>query len=542
VREAANAKVPRDLGALVYRYSGEPVGAFFQLNYREMLPSIAAGMVYDQTHDNPSLAETRTLLDFMPTAAIVAMTHSPIGSNRGYDELVQHHINVVNETRSYKPFSESSSPDVVTEETGIIKAKSFLNQLHVEMARTGFSELYVDQLTHDIVAITRHNPRSHQSIVLVAYSAFQSQAEKKFFKPMRFPGLVLDQVLFEASLNLSQAAAAAPMGGKWIEPAVGCKLYLKSYFPVYESNLVEVLNDFSLEDADVARDKNEGLEIDFVNFKPGDVIAFKLSLNQETKSQILTIRSCLSHFGYPVKTCSGRSLTISGNHNLESILSAMSLADFNFVLFHCQEEEREAGCGGVYNVPGYGDLTYAGLHGFVHVLESTRGSNNLGHPLFNNLRDGDWMLDYISNRLLNNYSTKKLGIWLQRVFDTLKKIPRHLVPCYFDAILTGVEEMILEEIWSRMGDFVSDGSTFLKKIAIASVQLTGLGSAYKMPCLPESSSSSSVNSNVPTVVDSSSGQRRQAIPSLAAGLPHFSAGIFRSWGRDTLFPCADYYF
>ena len=46
--------------------------------------------------------------------------------------------------------------------------------------------------------------------------------------------------------------------GKWIEPAVGCKLYLKSYFPVYESNLVEVLNDFSLEDADVARDKNEG--------------------------------------------------------------------------------------------------------------------------------------------------------------------------------------------------------------------------------------------------------------------------------------------
>ena len=56
------------------------------------------------------------------------------------------------------------------------------------------------------------------------------------------------------------------------------------------------------------------------------------------------------------------------------------------------------------------------------MLETTRGTNNLGHALFNNLRDGDWMLDYISHRLLNNYSTKKLGIWLQKVFDTLKHV------------------------------------------------------------------------------------------------------------------------
>ena len=60
--------------------------------------------------------------------------------------------------------------------------------------------------------------------------------------------------------------------------------------------------------------------------------------------------------------------------------------------------------------------------GFVHVLNSTRDANDLGHPLFNNLRSGDWMLDYISNRLHNNFGTKKLGIWFQRVFDTLKKV------------------------------------------------------------------------------------------------------------------------
>ena len=44
--------------------------------------------------------------------------------------------------------------------------------------------------------------------------------------------------------------------------------------------------------------------------------------------------------------------------------------------------------------------------------------------------------------------------------------PRHLVPCYFDAILTGVEEMVLEEIWSRMGHFVADNSAFVKTVAL----------------------------------------------------------------------------
>ena len=60
------------------------------------------------------------------------------------------------------------------------------------------------------------------------------------------------------------------------------------------------------------------------------------------------------------------------------------------------------------------------------MMNSTRGANNLGHALFNNLRDGDWMLDYISNRLTNNYTTKKVGVWLQRVFDMLKKVTASL--------------------------------------------------------------------------------------------------------------------
>ena len=34
------------------------------------------------------------------------------------------------------------------------------------------------------------------------------------------------------------------------------------------------------------------------------------------------------------------------------------------------------------------------------MLAEIRPKNDLGHPLCDNLRQGDWMMDYVSNRLL----------------------------------------------------------------------------------------------------------------------------------------------
>ena len=97
---------------------------------------------------------------------------------------------------------------------------------------------------------------------------------------------------------------------------------------------------------------------------------------------------------------------------------------------------------------GYGPLKYAGLQGVMSLLAKIRPINDLGNWLPDNLRAGDWMLDYIINRLNKLPSTKDLGIWFEiYAFKLLRSVPRYLIPRYFDAIISMVYCLLLDQIW-----------------------------------------------------------------------------------------------
>lgn len=80
-------------------------------------------------------------------------------------------------------------------------------------------------------------------------------------------------------------------------------------------------------------------------------------------------------------------------NELKKIVEKLDFIDLNRVLFTCDQEERELGYGGAaYDIPNSGPIVYCGLQGFVSLLTDISPKNDLGHPLCNNLRDGDWMM------------------------------------------------------------------------------------------------------------------------------------------------------
>lgn len=320
---------------------------------RPFVPSVAHAILFDQTHDNESPIVRRSPYDPLPSAALVSMTYSAIGSNRGYDELVPYHIHVVKEERPYSTWNDDDILGVNTS-TGIISAKRILNELHQFLGSHGYSQAFIDQRDRDTVVVTRHNPLTHKSIILVSRTAFYpiDQSYSSSLKPLKVEGK-FEKILFEIKM-IGEPDVNFEKNKNFINGYRQFKSEVNSIVDASNSKMIQL---------EIFENPSFNL-IHFKDFPPSSVLAFSVSLLDKQKKALATIQEKLKQY----------ELKLS---DINKIIEKLDLIDLNYILFRCNQEEIDESGSGVY-VLSNGPLIYCGLAGVMFHLAKIRTHNDLG--------------------------------------------------------------------------------------------------------------------------------------------------------------------
>ncbi|KAF2645816.1 glycogen debranching enzyme [Massarina eburnea CBS 473.64] len=494
IREGMQAWSTQELSRLVHRHGGIPIGSFDTDEVMNADPSRATtsngtrqivkkikqspvhALFMDCTHDNETPAQKRDARDTLPSAALVAMCSCATGSVFGFDEVYPELIELVHEKRLYSSINSTGPVKPEAGKGGIGGIRKIINQIHVDMGKKGYSETYIH---HDKEYITVHrvNPHTRKGYYLIAHTAFPGYGnDNGGFGPATLPGT---QAKLVGSWNLevdnSPETRAATIGDK----------KLLRGLPSETKELHGITIETSGSDTTIKIP-------DF--FPPGSIAIFETSVQSAEHSDGLD-----------------KFVTTGARDAFREC----NLTDLNVILYRCDPEEHDLSDNkdGTYNIPGHGSLVYAGLQGWWGPLRDIANENNLGHPICNHLREGQWALDYCVGRLERITENEKFqGVrgpakWLKSRFDAIRKIPSFLLPRYFTMVIQTAYNAAVDRSVELMSVNIRNGQSFVKSLALVSVQVTGyMKSASLWP--------------------------EESVPSLAAGLPHFAFDWARCWGRD----------
>ncbi|GBC01200.1 hypothetical protein RclHR1_00410027 [Rhizophagus clarus] len=479
IREAMQAWDPRELSRLVHRHGGKPIGSMdtecltsvstckgldgesdVQCLVTPLLGSKPHALFMDCSHDNETPHQKRIAEDTLSNGALVAMSSCATGSVKGYDEVYPELVDLVKETRPYALYEKPL-------DIGIGRVKKVLQHLHTEMTLDGYIETHV-HLENDYISVHRLHPHTHKGYLLIAHCAFTNNSSS--ISPIKLRGTRVELV-FSTTLKVHSREFTPH----------------KDYLTGISSSL-ESLNGPNLRK--ISDDHGYYTEVTLPKeFPPGSVMLMKTWVDKQ-------------HNGLDEFLTS----------NVEEPFRELDLVDLNIVLHRCGGEENDVTPGhSVYNIPGYGDLPYCGLEGFMTILRQVMKHNDMGHPFSSNLREGHWALDYVVNRLERYLKIsprlQELIKWYKERFDAIKTAPNFLVPKYFALVIKTAYEAATKRVLEQSSSFVYEGGPFIQSLALCSVQMYG------------------------TVL--STGLHPTEIgPSMAAGLPHFTYKHMRCWGRD----------
>lgn len=454
IREMDNGNDPKEESRLLYRFGvnkpiGSMDGACLTTPAKITLPeagfkdsdclveqlsgSSPHALFMDITHDNETPTMKRTTEDAITMGALVAFSWSAIGSTKGVDDLYPKTLDVVQESRLYRPVRNP-------EESGIGAVKRLVNHLHVEMVRKGYSEGHVHQ-ENDYLLMHRVHPQTHRGYVCLAHTAFKgSSRDRGQAGPFKLDRTRVTYILGK-SLEVTSREASQD------------KRYLDG-LPSKLSDLAEPEVRTTEEGGNLRC--SEIVVPDF--FPPGSIMLFETEMDN-IEADIDS--RCLS--------------------GADKAMSNLDLVDLNAVLYRADGEEKDVteGNDGVYTIPQSDPLVYCGLEGWMAVLRPIIQSNDLGHPLCAHLRDGTWALDYVHKRLEKQIDVlprlAEPAQWLLERFDLIKNTaPNFMRPKYFALVIKAAYDAAVRKALSRMSPMIKEGHDFIKALALCSVQMNGV--------------------------------------------------------------------
>lgn len=485
IREAMQAWNVAELSRLVHKHGGRPIGSLVWLpldefaypadrepqaskyidSYSEMeIPKVLArqaphALFMDCTHDNETPYQKRTVEDTLPTAALVAFCSSAIGSVFGYDEIYPELLNVVHESRQYT-FGENG--------IGEVKAKLHAIRQALALETDDVSRDHEMYIHHEgqYITIQRHNSRTGEGWFLIARNKFSNNEGDQVLLPSILGGT---EVKSEFAYTLKRTGDAVHDDKKI------------TGVPVKVEEIPSPEIEFNGKDS-IIHVKN--------SFVPGSIAVFSTKIPKVDRSLDKFVKEG----------------AVEASEDL-------NLYDLNALLYKCEYEERDASSGldGTYTIPQVGTLVYAGLEGWISVLKKVIWENDLGNPICDHLRDGEWALDYVVNRLdkyaADSKGLKKFQDWLRSRIDAIRIVPYFLRPHYFFLVVGIAYEAARFRVLRQFDGNLQVATNFVQSLALTSVQMVGY-------------------------MNNTSLKPQEKVPSIAAGLPHFSNDYMRCWGRD----------
>lgn len=466
IREGARHIQPNQMTHLLWSAGGLPVAALDLIDSSSIIRPIRQipGVIFDLTHDN-----TAPTFDPLTISTAYAMSCAPYASNRGYDDMLSFVPSVVDEFRTY-PLSEDLP--------AFQPFRKIINSLHHEMAEKNMNEI----LTHyygSVVSIFRCNSQTGDGVWTIVRLAGETETDTL---PIPAP---IDDLIFEGRILSCKKDINSQNPENPILPSK-CEIYLNSKPGQMKS--VKIVNE---------------QEIKLTDFPEGTAIAFRTKLAQHICDFIkeITIENLYNEFSPKV--------------------SKLGIIELAILLFHCSDEEYASLGHGPFDFPNFGCPFYAGTMGvetaFTYAANSEAG---MVSPVFTNIKTGDWLIDFMSNRLYQNPRLIVLEKTFREKCDSLKALPRFLIPKYLDRVVRALNKAAVDTIIKHSSQFIQNGDEFVRSLATSAASFfTPIKNAQLVhPNLQR------IFVELVSRMDTST----------AAGFPHFSSGFMRSWGRDTM--------